>query len=242
MVPVGALRAVREELKHLKPIAERAAQLEQEVNQSRPYVEFLQRHPQLLNPQPAAPEPDPQDDPALVELARTLELYDSATGKPDVKRAETIRSMTRAEAQSIAQQEIAPMREATYEQKAGANLSSIMQSAKTADGAPLQEQYLKAAVQSITASLPRGEAVKVLADPAVANVIKLTALGLQASTQRSAPAAPASPALHVETAGGSSDVPMSEGSRRLARMTGIGEKQWQDTAKRYQPGRSNSLE
>ena len=107
MVPLGALQAVREELKQAKPLAQRAAQLEQQVAQFAPYVQFLQAHPQLLTPQQpaqaAATPPAPQDDPALVELAKTLDLY-TADAKPDTTRAAKIRDLTRAEAKREAQQ------------------------------------------------------------------------------------------------------------------------------------------
>lgn len=243
MVPVGVLKAVREELK-TRPKAEDLAALQRQLDESKPYVEFLKNHPHLLNP-PAPPEParvEPQDDPALVELARTLELYDAQTGKPDTARAEKIRNLTRSEAQQIARSEMAPVQERTYQTQAEANVQQILHTTKTADGAPLEAEYLTAAIKSIAAQLPKGEAFKILADPAVANVVRLTALGLQAQGKKSAPAAPQAEVLHRESAGGSGDVPMSDGSRRLARMTGRTEKDWQDAAKRYVPNRANPLE
>lgn len=246
MVPVGVIKALREELK-ARPKAEDLATLKQQLDEARPYAEFLRNNPHLLQPQqPAQPQQPtqtaPQEDQALVELARTLELYDAQTGKPDVGRAAKIRDLTRSEAQQIAQQTIAPVQERTHEQQAANNLQQIVYTAKTADGAPLKQEYLMQAVRSITGALPKGEAMRVLADPTVAEVIKLTALGLQSINDKSAPQAPAAPPLHIESPGGGNEVVLSDGSRRLARMTGRSEADWQKSASRYVPGRANSLE
>jgi len=241
-VPLPALKAVREELKTLKPLAERAQQLEAYVNDVRPYVEFLKNHPQLLQPQQPAQAPQaPQADPTLVELARTLELYDPQTGQPDVKRAEVIRNLTRQEAQAIAQSAIAPVQARTYEQQAASNLAAIV-GTTDADGRPLEQRYVMDTVRTITASLPREEALRVLADANVANLITLTALGLQARSKKTGPAPPSAPPLHVESPGGGSQFVMSEDSRKLARLAGIPEQDYAERAKKFQPGRANVLE
>jgi hypothetical protein len=46
----------------------------------------------------------------------------------------------------------------------------------------------------------------------------------------------------VESAGGQTDIQMSEGSRRLMKATGRSESEWTAAAKKYTPGRSNVLE
>lgn len=240
-VPVSALQAVRGELKALKPHAERAQQLEAWANDVRPYVEFLKANPQLLQPQAPAPAGPPQVDPALVELARTLELYDATTGQPDVARASVIRDMTRMEAAQIAQATMAPVQERTHEQQAAANLQAIT-ATTDADGRPLEQAYVMQAVRQITDSLPKAEALRVLADARVANLIRFTALGLQSAQKKSGPAAPATPPLHIETAGGGSGYVMTEESRKLARAAGVPEKEWTERARAYRPGQSNVLE
>lgn len=243
MVPVGALKAVRDELRALKPHAERAQQLEAYVNDVRPYVEFLKNNPQILQPQqPQAPAAPAEADPSLVELARTLELYDPTTGQPDVKRAEKIRTLTQNEARQIAQQTIAPLQEGTNESRAAANLQQILSTAKDADGRALDQAYLVEAVKPITQGLTKAEALRVLADPGVANLIKLTALGLQASTKRSAPQPPGTPPLQVESPGGGSGFVMNEDSRKLAKLAGISEADYAERAKKFVPNRNNPLE
>ena len=244
MVPVAALRAVREQLK-ARPTAEDHAALKQQLDEARPYAEFLRNNPHLMQPQapPAAPVVQPQDDAELIELAKTLELYDAQTGKPDTKRADVIRNMTRTTAQQIAQQTIAPVQERTYEQQAAQNLHQVANTMKDADGRTIDQEFMATAIRTITANLPKAEAMRVLADPTVANVVGLVAQGLQAQSRKT-PAQPAQlpPALHVESAGGQTDIQMSEGSRRLMRATGRTESDWTTAAKKYTPGRSNVLE
>lgn len=241
MVPLSALHGVREELKALKPVAQKAQQLEQQVAQFAPYVQFLQAHPELLQAQPPAqPQaPAPQDDPALVELARTLDLY-TADAKPDTARAAKIRDLTRAEAQAVAQQTIQPIQEGTWEQAAAQNLTWMV-GQKDAFGRPLEEAYVVESVRSIYGALPRGEALRVLADKRVAELITDIAVSRQSrgKAYTAPPAAPTSPALHVESAGGSTPVNVSEDhTKRL----GVSHDKYVASAKRYQPGKSNVLE
>ena len=77
VVPVGVVKALRDEIKALKPQAQRTADLEREVGAHRAVVEFIRANPHLMQP-PQVPQqaaPNPGDDPGLVELARTLDLY-----------------------------------------------------------------------------------------------------------------------------------------------------------------------
>jgi hypothetical protein len=243
MVPIGVVQALREELRS-RPKAEDFAQLQQAYEDARPYVDFVRSNPTLMTPPAPAPVP-PESDPQLVELARTMELYDPNTGLPDTKRAQAIRDMTRREAEAIAEARLAPVRETSQESAATENIKRLMADA-AAQGSPIEAPYLLQAVQSITATMPKAEAMRLLSDPRVVDVVGLTALGLQARQKRPAsvaPAAPERPALYTEGAGGvRPEVPMSDGSRRLAKLTGRSEKDWVESAKRYVPGRANSLE
>jgi len=243
--PVAAVIALRRELQELKPVAKRAQEMEAALNDARPYVEFLKAHPELLRPQQAAPqpakEPDPQDDPALVGLAQKLELYDASTGKPDTARAAEIRNMMRAEAQAIAKQEMAPVTERTHQTQLQANLQWMSQ-LKDADGRPLEGSFINSTLKAIYGALPEKEALRVLADPHVAEVVGYTALGRQAASKKSAPKGPASAPLHVETAGGGSEIALSESSKKLARLVGKSDKEWTESAKRFKPNSYNSLE
>ena len=240
VVPVSVVQALRNELKALKPQAQRAQELEQQVNQYRPYAEFLQQNQHLLHPPQPAPAPVAQaDDPALVEYARTLDLY-TADGRPDTGRAQKLRDMTRQEAQAIAQQTVAPMQEATHAQAAAQNLQ-WMTSLKDANGQPLEEQFIIETVRSVYGNMSRTEAIKTLADPNVAQVLANTAMGRQAMSKpfRPAPVAPSAAPLHVEAAGGNAPIQVSDThTKRL----GIGQADYVDRAKSYQPGKSNVLE
>lgn len=237
-----ALTSARGQLRELKPLAQKAHQLEQQVNEFRPYVEFLRNNQQLLQPQQASAALSPQDDPALVDYARTLDLY-TQDGKPDTSRAAKLREMTRTEAQAIAQQAIAPVQEATHEQRAAQNLQWIV-GQKDADGRQLEEQYIAQTVGAIYQGMAPADAKRVLADPKVAQLIAYTALGLQAAAKPvgQRPQAPTQPPLHVETAGGGHEVALSDSSKRFAKMTGRTEKDWQESAKRFKPNQSNPLE
>lgn len=242
-VPVGALKAVRDENKTLKAKAERADALESELNAARPYAEFLRNNPHLM--QPAAPAPvaptTTGPDPELVDLAKALDLYDAA-GQPDVSRAERIAKFSDKRAEKIADQRMAPVQEQTNESRAAANLQTLITTVKDGDGRAVEEQYVVAAVKSITGQVDKGTALKILADPNVVRVIGLTALGLQAASKKSPPKGPQAPPLEVETAGGGHDVELNDFSKKLARSTGRTEKQYAEAAKRYVPGKANSLE
>lgn len=244
MVPIGVVQALREELKN-RPKTEDFVNLRAAYEEARPYVDFVRANPALTTPPEQAPAPiQHEDDPQLVELARTMELYDVRTGFPDTKRAQVIRDMTRREAETIAEARLAPVRETSQEATATDNIRRLM-SDSAQQGQEIEPQYLLQAVQSITKSMPKADAMRLLADPSVVEVIGLTALGMQSRGRpRGAPPAQQTPpSLYTEGAGGvRPDVPMSEGSRRLARLTGKSEQEWTAAAKRYVPGRANSLE
>jgi hypothetical protein len=240
-VPVSALKALREQIKALKPQAERAGQLEQQLNQDKPYADFLRNNPHLLKaPAPAAPAV-PAEDTVAAQYAQKFDLY-TADGKPDVVRARAImddnRQMAREEAQTLIQ----PMQERTDMQAASANLQRV-QTAKDANGQALEQQYIDAAIAPIIQQMSRPQALKVLADPQVAELIKFTALGYQAASKKSgAPVTPQNVPLHVEAAGGGSQYAITDAERKLAKQVGRTEKDWTDGAKRYKPNSYNVLE
>ena len=246
VVPVGVVQALRAELKALKPQAQRSVALERELGENRAVVEFIKSNPHLMQtPQvPAQAAPDPADDPGLVDLARTLDLY-TQDGKPDTGRAAKIQAFSDSRAHAVAQQAIAPMQEATHEQQAAAHVQQIMTTTKVG-GKPLDPQYLKTAIQTITASVPKADAMRILADPNVAGVVRRVAQGLQAEAMGQDPpvvAAPAAAPLYRESPGGGSDqIVLSENSKRLARSAGISEKHYVDRARKFVPNKSNVLE
>jgi hypothetical protein len=245
---IGAIIELRKELKALKPLAEKATQLESELNQLRPYAEFVKSNPHLLQPQapPAPPPVEPKNDPELVAYAREMELYDPQTGMPDVGRAASIRDRIKRDAVMAAAEMMRPVQEQTYETRAAANLQGVAQM-QDAHGRPIAGATIQAVVGKLAAGLgntanPKGELLRLLADPQViANVIAPAAYAAQSQSTKPAPAAP-SPALDVEAPGGASPVTLSAESLRRARDAGISEKAATEAARRYVPGRSNVLE
>lgn len=244
MVPLGALKQVRDELKQLKPLAQKAQELEQQVNAFRPYAQFLQQNPHVLQQPQQAPAPVPtSENPALVEYAKRFDLY-TPDGRPDVNRAQAIiednRKIAREEAQAI----IEPVQNVTYEQRAAQNIQHILNTTKVA-GKPIEQQFLIAATKTITQAMPKSEAMRILADPTVANVLRMTAMGLQAEAmgiQAPTTPAPVGAPLHLETSGGGSTYELSDSSKRLAQQAGIKETDMVDRMKRYVPNKSNVLE
>lgn len=242
-IPVGVAKALREENKALKAQAEKVTQLEQALNEAAPYVQFLRANPQIMQ-QPAQPQhqtqPPTQADPLVESTAKRYDLY-TADGKLDLDRAAAIVDDQRKVAREEASKLLEPVTTQHHQQQLTANLQ-WMTSLKDADGRPLEQAFIDETVRSIYGALPRQDALRVLADPAVAQIVGYTALGRQAAVKKSAPQPPAGPPLHVESAGGASGVVLGEDSRRLAKMAGFNEKDFAERAKRYQPNTSNVLE
>lgn len=241
----AALTQARGQLRDLKPLAQRTQQVEAELNSIKPYAEFVKNNPHLLQPQappaPVAP-PDPSTDPQLVSYAKRFDLY-TGDGKPDVERAKAILDDNRKIAREEAQALVAPLEQQTYEQKAAANLTQVM-AFKDGDGNVLQPVYIEEAVKSLAQGTDKAQLVKMLADPRVAKVIGVTALGLQAMATKK-PAAVAQPgeALHVETAGGRGpDYTMGDADKRVAKIARVSEKDWTAMNKNFNPNGPNSFE
>jgi hypothetical protein len=247
MVPVSAVIALRKELKAAKPLADKATALESELNQLRPYAEFVRANPQLLERQQpvAPPQTPPSQDPELITYARRLDLYD-AQGQPDVTRAAEIRDMVRKDAAMAAAEMVRPVVNQTHEERAAANLNSVL-GQKDAHGRPIAADTVKAVVGQLASGLrghpnAQAELSRLLADPQVIQLVADRAFAEQSRSGRPAPQAPLTPALEVESAGGSGSIVLGDGSRRLMKDAGISEKDAVESAKRYRPGRANVLE
>lgn len=244
MVPLSALQAMRKELKDLKPKADKAANMEKYVNESKPYIEFLKNNPHLLQQQQAPPAPAQEapsaTDEEAEEYARDLDLY-TQDGKLDMTRARRRIDRDRARFQKEAQSVIQPLREQSMIQRAEANLLTASQT-KDAMGRPLEEKYLAQTVQQITGNLSREKAIEVLADPNVANLLAQQAAVAQFQDKPHTPVEKPGEPLYVEGQGGGHQYAMSEDERRLARAAGISEKNWTASAKKFQPGKPMPLE
>jgi len=236
-VPAGVLRELQEERKQRKELQKQNADLDAYARDSRPYVEFLKANPGLINgrqqqAQPAAPQQETAD-PQTEALAKTLDLY-TPEGKPDLARAGTIRQMMTATAQQIAQQTIAPMREESDQTKSARNFQVAL-GIKSADGRSPSQQ----ALAQIWRTMPASQT----ADPNVASILALTALGLDSVSTKPLPAAPAQAPLVTEGQGGGPRRPsLSAMEQSIARDRGMKEADWAANTKGFTPGRANQLE
>jgi hypothetical protein len=234
-VPVGAVIAERKARQALQAKAERVDELEKYARDSQPYVEFLKANPGLISGrQPAAPTPQPEHvDPQTEALAKTLDLY-TPEGKPDLARAGTIRQMMTATAQQIAQATIAPIQEESAQTRSARNFQVALQ-IKDKDGrSPSQ-----AALMQIWRTMPASQT----ADPNVASILALTALGLDSVHQARPPVASALPPLITEGQGAAPRrASLSSLEQSIARDRGITEAKWAENTKGFAPGKANQLE
>lgn len=225
---------VRQQNRDLKAKVGRVDELESAVRDSAPYVQFLKANPGLMQRQapPAAPAESVADPQAEI-LAKTLDLY-TPEGKPDVARAATIRNMMKTEAQQIAQQAIAPVHERSAQEQSARNYQ-IALTVKDAQGRTPSPE----ALAQIWRTMPAHQT----ADPSVASILALTALGLDSVNKRPAPAPPAAPPLVTEGAGGAARRPtLSALEANIARERGIPESKWAEHTKGFVAGRSQQLE
>lgn len=107
------------EIAPLKAKADQVDALTQAVNELRPYAQFLQQNPHLMQgPKPTSDEEAIPDEQAST-YARRYELF-TADGTPDVKRAKAIMVDHRRDAAAIAKQAaaeaVAPLQRTTAEQ------------------------------------------------------------------------------------------------------------------------------
>lgn len=235
-VPVGALIGERKQRQALQEKANKADQLEAYVHETRPFVEFLKANPDLLKPRqptpPSAPA-EPTTNPRAEALAKTLDLY-TPDGKPDLVRAQSIQQMVTDTATEIAQKAIGPVHQRNHEDQSARNFQ-IALTVKDADGrSPSQESLTQ-----IWRTMPAHQT----ADPNVASILALTALGLDRVTKKNAPLPPANAPIVTESPGGSVRRPsLSQLEQNIARDRGISETKWQEQTKGFVAGRPTTLE
>lgn len=259
MVPLAALRAEREAAKVLKEKASRADQAWAYAQQVKPYVDFLQANPDLMQrrqapettrPQPAAPTPEQAQasDAAAEQFARTLDLY-TVQGKPDVERAKQVLSAIESRAETKAREAITPFAQMSVQQRAAQNLKDAKEA--QLGGVRANPEILE---QIWASTDPRMLATEQGAASAV-----LLALGLGQLQQQQgqmppqdqrppagmtpAPAAPTPPV--VSEPSGSRSVgrmPLTDLDQRVMRVRGIDAKRYAEIAKAFKPGVSNTLE
>lgn len=236
-VPVGTLIEERKQRQAFQKDAAKVAELEAYVRDSKPYVDFLRANPGLIAQrqqpaQPAAPA-GPQADPESEQLAKTLDLY-TPEGKPDVVRAASIRQMMKSEAQQIAQQTIAPMQTENFQTKSARNFQTVLQ---------IKDKQGRSPSPAALTQIWRTMSAEQTANPDVAMILGLTALGLDGVQHAPAPAAPSQPPLVTE---GQGNAPrranLSQLEQNVARERGIPEAKWAEHTKGFVSGRAQQLE
>jgi hypothetical protein len=241
MVPLAALKAAREESRSLKETASKTAALEQEVAALRPYKQFLDANPLLVQqaaPRATAAEPDA--DPELVELAGAMDYYKAGPNGvmvPDLDRARKYKTILTRHATQIAQTMVQPVAESHAQQMSNANWSQVLQE-KTPNGQPIDPQIL--------ADFWRHLPVDQTAKPQVAAMVRDLAITAQMrkSPLPPPPAAPNQPPIHTESVGRlpQAATRMTSTERRIASDRGITEEKYAKLTNDFVPGRMNPLE
>ena len=246
VVPLAALTAERERVRthtekkirdELEPFKQRAAaadQLQADLTALQPHIDYLKKHPEVMQQDHEPKVPDVSDDEAEKE-ARDLELY-TPTGL-DLGRAKRIiakrRAETKAAAAEAATAAVQPMLQTNAVQAARQNFVWAASQRDANGNALIDPQYLA----EIWAQCP----AELTANPEAARTILEAAIG-RATVQGKRPQHGSEP-LFTEPSGGrpGSGYTMSEPERKIAKNVGLSDKQWAESAKSYQPDATNVL-
>jgi hypothetical protein len=239
MVPLAALKAEREQVKTLKGKAAQADQMTQWVNQARPYIDFLQANPDLMKQREqtapvAAPAVPAQEDPAALDLARTLDLY-TPEGQPDAKRALKLMNTVETLAERKAQAIVKPVQDQSLQEKALANFHQAA-SSQLPNGQTVNRDVLW--------QIWSGGDPRVLSTPQGAAAAVALAYGMQHMQQAPAIAPPSQPPVVTESFGSRipGAKPLTEMDQRVIQIRGMDPKKYAEHAKAFKPGETNTLE
>lgn len=235
-VPIGAVIAERKQRQTLQAKADRADQLEAYVNESRPYVEFLKNNPDLLRPRqavaPAAPTGEAVD-PEAEEMAKLLDLY-TPDGQPDLKRASKFLKVVDVKSERRVQAGMAPVHERNFQEQSARNFQLASQY-KDPQGRSPDPKALLHVWKTVSAEQS--------ANPDVASILTLTALGAGYATSKPQPAAPGTPPVVTEGAGGGPRrASLSDIEQKIAKDRGVSHAAWAEDTKTFVKGRANQLE
>lgn len=248
MVPVEALIAerekaktstekkIREEYEPLRAQAEQARQLQADLEALRPHIDYLQKHPEMI-------ERPPQDDGPKVSnedaerFARQYELY-TPTGL-DTNRAKQIIANQRDEmakvARAAAAEAVGPVLQQSAHTVSRQNFVWAAQQ-QGPDGSPLVDPQVLAAVWQ---EFP----VELSANPEVARVILEASIGRSLRTGKM-PRRSENEPLFSESPGGrgGGGFRPSEREIRVAQAAGMTKEQYTKAASAYRPDSINVLE
>lgn len=214
---IAELSRKREEVRTLKPKAQQADALQQQVQQTQPYVDFLRANPDLMKPrqpEPAHPAA-PAEDAEAIEAAKLYDFYDS-TGKPDAVRGRAHLAMVQRQAEALVRQHVQPIQQSAAHQQAQANYTALV-TWKDAAGKAMVDKNALDGVWRHMISQPGG--LETLATREGALTAAATARGFAGLTAPPTIAPPVGPPIHTESSGGqpkprASLTPQQEGIAR----------------------------
>lgn len=238
---IGELSRLREQNRTLKPAAEKVAQLEAELNQSRPYLDFIRANPHLL--QPRQPEPQtapakPAPDPDAEEAARLMDFY-KQDGTPDVDRGARWLALQDKRSGRVAQQAVQPWAQQNVQERANANYGQLR--------AWSQQQGIRPEIVDGIWNSARNEpnGLQALANPDSVRALALLALGAHSMATPKQPAPPAQPPVVTEASGGRVNVAaarLSPIEEQVLKQRGMTQTTYESLTKGFKPGASNVLE
>lgn len=240
MVPLPALKAAREELKHVKAQLQASSADVQYAQQNRGLLDFIKQHPEVLAPRQAPVHAPAAADPQLVELARALDYY-KTDGSPDLDRAAKFSAIIDSTAEKKARAMVEPVAGTLLHQQSQRNWESAVQE-KLPNGQPIDVKLLTSAWTDV---LQYPNAAHILADPkavkVIINTVKMQQLESGVLPQQ--PAAPGQAPVRTEAIGHAprTKVVISEAERAIVggRMT---DQKYTELTKDFKPGRPNVLE
>lgn len=224
------LRASKRENATLKPIADRAASIDERLTNAQPYIDAIVNNPQLKaaalravngtrTSSDTTAQPDATEDPDASDFAEDMGMYLPDGQTPDVARAR--RALTRLDQRHGKQtdERIRPLAGVTLNTKANENLRGVY-GAVDDDGVPLATpESIKEVVD-----LMQGQA-HLMANPQVVDMLLNQAIGLDRRKGRT-PKAPDEPLYLAPPGGGrrgGGDV-LDADMRAFAAKHGISEK------------------
>ena len=236
---LAELTRTRSLVRELKPKAEQADQLAAYVNEHRPTLEFLAANPDVLRRQTQPIQPhEPAPDPDALEAAQLMDFY-TADGKPDVARGTKWLALQDKRSGKTIQQAVQPVEQQNLQQQTNENFYRVLQTPDAAGRKP-SEVAVRAVFQQLVQT-PEG--LKITADPRMAPILYLWALGSDRMMSGQPPAIPPAP-LQTEAGGGPSAPrgPISALEQKVMRDRGIKPEAWQAHTKAVQAGRPTVLE
>ena len=239
VVPVAAVKELRDKVRQLTEKANKADALEQWQRDNEPALRFLQNNKELLvqrvQEPPKAPA-QPAFDPDAREAALLMDFY-KPDGTPDDDRGARYLSLQDRRAGRLADDRMRPVLQRTQQEQAASNFQMARQ-IKDVNGESPSETSLRAVWSALPPDL--------VADPQVASVMAALALGLdRLNGPKRGPSVPIpAPALVTEGSGGNPRTrpTLSPFEERIASERGVSATKWQENTRGFTPGRATALE